>query len=294
MRTGWLFVGLWSTSGRISISPRGCGRSWWRMGSSLPSAPAPTKPSKPSAVSEGLLLLDLRAGRSGSPQPEALDPAAILGQAKALDPAPTWVCLADGTNLSARLEALRGGASACFTTPPPDLAARLLALLGAAKPEPYRVLVVDDQEVSAILAGGILNHAGMVVRTVFDPMTVLQAMDEFRPDLVLMDLHMPGANGMELTSIIREHETFCATPIVFLSVEEDPRPSDRRPARWWGRVPDQAGGPGTAGPDGAPARRARPLGEGAAGLGTRTGPHHRALDPRLPAPAHRPGHPRGR
>ena len=91
----------------------------------------------------------------------------------------------------------------------------------ATKPEPYRVLVVDDQEVAAILAGGILNHAGMVVRTVFDPMTVLQAMDEFRPDLVLMDLHMPGANGIELTGIIREHEAFCAIPVVFLSCEED-------------------------------------------------------------------------
>jgi PleD family two-component response regulator/EAL domain-containing protein (putative c-di-GMP-specific phosphodiesterase class I) len=174
-----------------------------------------------SGVRQGLLLLDLRINGSGSPQPEILDPAAILGQAKALDPAPAWVCLADGTNLPARLEALRSGASACFTTPPPDLASRLLVLLGAAKAEPYRILVVDDQEVPAILVGGILNRAGMVVRTVFDPMTVLEAMDEFRPDLILMDLHMPGADGMELTSIIREHETFCTTPIVFLSVEED-------------------------------------------------------------------------
>jgi PleD family two-component response regulator/EAL domain-containing protein (putative c-di-GMP-specific phosphodiesterase class I) len=174
-----------------------------------------------SGFPKGLLLLDLRAARSDSPECEALDAAAILGQAKTLEPAPIWVCLANGTNLAARLEALRSGARACFTAPPPDLAARLLVLLGATKPEPYRVLVVDDQEVPAILAGGILNHAGMVVRTVFDPMTVLLAMDEFRPDLVLMDLHMPGANGIELTSIIREHETFCTTPIVFLSVEED-------------------------------------------------------------------------
>ena len=79
---------------------------------------------------KGLLLLDLRAARSDSPEREALDPVAILGQAKTQEPAPTWVCLANGTNLTARLEALRGGASACFTMPPPDLAARLLVLLG--------------------------------------------------------------------------------------------------------------------------------------------------------------------
>ena len=169
----------------------------------------------------GLLLVDQRVGPSGGAEPDVADPAVVLEQTSALGATPTWVCLADGADLTARLGALRCGASACFTTPPPDLAARLLALLGVVTPEPYRVLVVDDQEVAAMVAGGILKQAGMVVRTVSEPMTVLQAMEEFLPDLVLMDLHMPGANGIELTGIIREHEAFCAIPVVFLSCEGD-------------------------------------------------------------------------
>ena len=216
-------------------------------------------------IREGLLLLELRAAAPGAPRP------------KSWTRPPSWPRPALAlTHLG--LPGRRGGSVGTpggltrrgprlFHHAAPDLASRLLVLLGAAEAEPYRVLVVDDQEVSAILAGGILNRAGMVVRTVFDPMTVLEAMDEFDPDLVLMDLHMPGANGIELTGMIREHETFCTTPIVFISVEEDRDPPDRRPEGWRGRVPDQAGGPRIAAPDGAPACRARPIGEGAAGVG---------------------------
>jgi diguanylate cyclase (GGDEF)-like protein len=137
---------------------------------------------------------------------------------------PVWICLSEPGDISARLDALRSGARGCFADPvdADALSGRLLDLCGAAAGSPYRVLVVDDQEVAALFATRVLEKVGMKVRAVADGLTVLDALAEFRPDLILMDLHMPGANGLELTQIIRQQEGFLATPVVFLSGEVDP------------------------------------------------------------------------
>ncbi len=82
--------------------------------------------------------------------------------------------------------------------------------------------MVDDQPVSALFAVRVLEQAGMVTEQVIDPLAVLRAMDRFSPDLVLMDLYMPVASGIELTAVIREQERYADLPILFLSVELDP------------------------------------------------------------------------
>ncbi|WP_297094030.1 response regulator [Thermomonas sp.] len=47
-------------------------------------------------------------------------------------------------------------------------------------------------------------------------------MERFDPDLVLMDLHMPGTSGTVLTLQIREHPRFAQVPVVFLTGDQDP------------------------------------------------------------------------
>jgi EAL domain-containing protein (putative c-di-GMP-specific phosphodiesterase class I)/CheY-like chemotaxis protein len=61
----------------------------------------------------------------------------------------------------------------------------------------------------------------MESQVVLDSLGVMPALESFQPDLILMDLHMPSASGIELTALIREHEAFIDTPIVFLSGESD-------------------------------------------------------------------------
>ncbi|AUB80665.1 hypothetical protein THSYN_06680 [Candidatus Thiodictyon syntrophicum] len=166
-----------------------------------------------------LVLVDLLA----FPHVEAF--ASLGADARAGHPArPPLVCLGQPENLRQRLASLRVGAAAWLPRDlnAADLAARAAALVGPADGVPERVLVVDDQPVSALFAARVLEQAGMIAQQVFDPLLALSAMDRFAPDLVLMDLHMPGASGIELTAVIREQERYADLPILFLSVELDP------------------------------------------------------------------------
>jgi EAL domain-containing protein (putative c-di-GMP-specific phosphodiesterase class I)/DNA-binding response OmpR family regulator len=159
----------------------------------------------------GVLLLDTGV----------LPPSQTLSEAVASLPAPgVLLCLVRSAEVGARLDALRAGARGCFVAPadPDVLAGRLVSYPGAAA-EPYRVLVVDDQPLAAAFASRVLEGAGMRTLAVADPLAVLDAVEAFRPDLVLMDLHMPGASGLELTSLIRDHERHGHIPVVFLSAE---------------------------------------------------------------------------
>lgn len=86
----------------------------------------------------------------------------------------------------------------------------------------FRVLVVEDDRGQALFAQSVLHGAGMLAEVEMQPEGVLQAIDRFKPDLVLMDLHMPGQDGMTLTMQIRQRPDLLHLPIVFLTGDPDP------------------------------------------------------------------------
>ncbi|MCW8831396.1 MAG: PAS domain-containing protein, partial [Gammaproteobacteria bacterium] len=67
----------------------------------------------------------------------------------------------------------------------------------------------------------VLREAGMLVETLVNPFESLTVMQRFKPDLVLLDVYMPGCSGLELAQVIRQDDTWAQTPIVFLSTEPD-------------------------------------------------------------------------
>ena len=85
----------------------------------------------------------------------------------------------------------------------------------------YRVLIVEDDRGQAKFCESILRHRGMLTRVCEDPAGVAAALSDFKPDLVLLDLYLPGSNGIEIAQRIRE-SGHAFLPIVFLSGELDP------------------------------------------------------------------------
>ena len=132
-----------------------------------------------------------------------------------------WVC--NNGDLRARLQAVRLGAAAFFTHPidVDALLVKLDDLTALHTPEPFRVLIVDDEPALARLYSLILRQANMETREVTDPMEVMAPLVDFRPDLILMDVYMPNCNGSEIAAVIRQQEAYVGIPIMFLSSESD-------------------------------------------------------------------------
>ncbi|MBS0575507.1 MAG: EAL domain-containing protein [Proteobacteria bacterium] len=134
------------------------------------------------------------------------------------------LALAAADNLQSRLDARRAGADALLFPPQniPDVLRQVHTLLAPVAEEKLRVLIVEDDRAQGLFAQSVLTNAGMQAVVEQEALHVLEALEALHPDLVLMDLHMPHANGVELTALIREHPSFKTTPIVFLSGENDP------------------------------------------------------------------------
>jgi len=126
-------------------------------------------------------------------------------------------------DISSRLAAVRAGCDAYFVKPvnPTDLCQTLQSLTCAEKPDPYRIMIVDDDPQLSGLYGAVLQEAGMETLAVNDPLQTLPHLAEFKPDLILMDMHMPGCNGLELAGVIRQMGAYLSIPIIFLSSETD-------------------------------------------------------------------------
>ncbi len=133
------------------------------------------------------------------------------------------IFLSDQDDFHARVQAARIGAEGFFLKPLdiPKLVDRLEQSLRHQQKPPYRLLVVDDDEELARHYALVLRNAGMEVKTVSNPEMVLDVMTEFHPELVLMDLAMPGYSGIDLARVIRMHDAWVSLPIVYLSAETD-------------------------------------------------------------------------
>lgn len=170
------------------------------------------------ALTPNLVIVDAQF----KPSLESIGAVLRIARQRSSDPIRLLV-LCDADTMDVRLAARRAGADALLFDPQTsdEVIARIEQILNPAEDERYRVLVVEDDRAQGLFAESILRNAGMEVEVVEDGLKVMEAMRRFQPDLVLMDLYMPNCDGAELTALIREHDEFVHTPIVFLSGESD-------------------------------------------------------------------------
>ena len=90
---------------------------------------------------------------------------------------------------------------------------------GAGSSEPPRVLLVDDNEAILARAREVLVPACVVVGTANDGLSALQAVEALRPDVIVLDISMPGMTGFEVVTELRRSGSKAA--LVFLTVHGD-------------------------------------------------------------------------
>lgn len=83
------------------------------------------------------------------------------------------------------------------------------------------ILVVDDDTSNLKMASYILGGAQMRVSCLKAGGDAVRFLQENRPDLILLDVHMPGMDGFQTMQAIRENETAADIPVIFLTADDD-------------------------------------------------------------------------
>ena len=78
----------------------------------------------------------------------------------------------------------------------------------------HKILLVDDSKTELHHLSELLVRAGYSVRTAEDGDAALRQLDEDTPDLILMDVVMPGLNGFQLTRRITRDPRFAQVPVI--------------------------------------------------------------------------------
>src|SRR5512143_1429055 len=84
-----------------------------------------------------------------------------------------------------------------------------------------QIMVVDDEIHMLALIEVILRRQGFNVVKATDGLTALRLLDTITPDLFILDIMLPGVDGIELCRRIRSNPLTARTPVIMFSVRED-------------------------------------------------------------------------
>jgi two-component system cell cycle response regulator DivK len=77
-----------------------------------------------------------------------------------------------------------------------------------------RILLVEDNEVNRRLAGFLLRSHGYQVREATTAAAAFEMVDKERPDLIVMDIQLPGMDGLEITRKLKEQPATADIPVI--------------------------------------------------------------------------------
>jgi diguanylate cyclase (GGDEF)-like protein len=131
--------------------------------------------------------------------------------------------IAEKSQQQDRIETTHAGASLVLPKPLDQEQLRdgieyLLAVRQGGRP---RILIVDDDEDFSQIIAATLGKEGMLVKSVNDPALVQSTLENFVPDLMLLDVMMPGVSGFDVCRMLRTHARWQELPIFFLTAQTE-------------------------------------------------------------------------
>ncbi|MEG4305804.1 response regulator [Microcoleus sp. D3_18a_C4] len=125
--------------------------------------------------------------------------------------------------LSDRIEVARLGASGFLhkSMPPADILKAVAQLLDQTGPAEAKVMVVDDDVHLLAALQVILKPWGFQVTTLDDPEKFWEVLETTCPDLLILDVEMPGYSGIELCLAVRNDLRWSKLPVLFLTAHSE-------------------------------------------------------------------------
>lgn len=122
-----------------------------------------------------------------------------------------------------RLEAVRAGADRYFSKPVRmDKVIHTIKGLNSHLDDlPYQVMVIDNDVALLECYEAILTESDIVVESISRPLKGFEAIEDFKPDVIVVDMFMPECSGTELVNMIRQDDRWTLIPVIFLSAEQD-------------------------------------------------------------------------
>ncbi len=89
------------------------------------------------------------------------------------------------------------------------------------------ILIIDDSSVNNLLLQNILEDEGYTVNVAFSAEEAYTSMKEHKPELILLDIMMPGINGFNVLKEIKKDNTTSNIPVIMVSAKSDQADIDK-------------------------------------------------------------------
>jgi len=136
---------------------------------------------------------------------------------------PPIIVISDTDELTDRIAAAKVGVCRYFNKSfkTSRLVSTIDGLMSEATTNPYRVLFIDNDVPLGNCYVEILQEEGLIAKAISNPLDGIKALEEFKPDVIVVDVYMPECTGPELVQVIRQDDNWAHIPIIFLSAETD-------------------------------------------------------------------------
>ncbi|MGH9552776.1 MAG: response regulator, partial [Terriglobales bacterium] len=130
-----------------------------------------------------------------------------------------FAMITDANALPSPAEAVFVGASALMQKPlnPRAVSATAQSLIELREEYMPKVLTVDDDDVLCSLIKKVLEPRGLVVRKLNEPIRVVQVLEDFAPDVMLLDVIMPAISGYDVCRMVKQIDRWKDLRIIFLT-----------------------------------------------------------------------------
>ena len=166
-----------------------------------------------------IVLLDLTF-----PPDDTADAYDFLSELTSMTPPIPVLVLTGSCAFTDRVEAARRGGRAFLSKSllPSEVLSAATQFLARGRLQRTRVLIVDDDPALLAAMRVLLEAHEIEVCTLADPLRFWETLEEVAPELLILDVDMPGVNGPELCRVVRNDPRWSQIAVIFVTVHKDP------------------------------------------------------------------------